>query len=449
MRETPSTSDPVRYSSPVITTKTSISATAISTSTSTATTMDQAFPAAIASNSIHGAHLFATNTTGSFTYTRLIGTRTTLSNPTTTIPLRGDDVLYLASATKLITTIAALQCVEDGLLTLDRDLGGVAPELGAKPVLTGFTNDGEPVLEQQKGHITLRQLLTHSSGLAYHFLDPKIMKWYKANPPASTRGGGDGNGDGDGTFTVEELIHYPLTSQPGEGWMYGPSLDWAGRIIERVSGRTLGAWVEERILSPLGFKDGSFFPVTDEDMRRRMADLNPDDPEGLGRAVSGGGESPNTKTRGGFGGHGLFMTGEGYLAVLKSLLANDGRVVSRETGEMMFENHLSEASQEEFEKKLRSPLGQFFRVGTEEGKKAGYGLGGLLTMEDHDGWYGEKTLTWGGGLTFAWFVDRNNDLCGVCAVQAKTPVDVKLIGELKQVFRKDIYRKKREWEQGS
>lgn len=75
----------------------------------------------------------------------------------------------------------------------------------------------------------------------------------------------------------------------------------------------------------------------------------------------------------------------------------------------------------------------------------GHGLGGLLTLDDIDGWYGEHTLTWGGGMTLAWFIDRKNDLCGVGALQAALPMDHEVITALKQTFRRDVYRKRAAW----
>jgi len=171
-----------------------------------------------------------------------------------------------------------------------------------------------------------------------------------------------------------------------------------------------------------------------------MVDLNPSDPEGSGKAVTGGDTSINLRTSGAFGGHGLFMTPADYLKVLHSLLANDSKLLNPETVNSMFENHLTSAATSSLEAALAGPVGPHFRVGTELGSKAGYGMSGLLTLEDVEGWYGSNTLTWGGGLTFAWFIDRKNDLCGVGAVQASLPTDGQVVAELKQVFRRDIYR---------
>ncbi|KAF2772654.1 hypothetical protein EJ03DRAFT_189877 [Teratosphaeria nubilosa] len=88
-------------------------------------------------------------------------------------------------------------------------------------------------------------------------------------------------------------------------------------------------------------------------------------------------------------------------------------MTGRDTVDDMFEQHLSpDAAAGHKAAKASTPAGPFFRVGLPVGLEAGYGLGGLLTLLDAEGWYGERTLTWGGGHTFTWFVDRKNDWCG-------------------------------------
>lgn len=392
------------------------------------------FQAAIDAGKINGAVICATDAAGHFVYNKALGQRTLLSGEK--VPQQLDDVLFLASATKLIATVAALQCVEDGLLTLTGDVSSIAPELAAKQVLTGFSDDGEnPVLEPAVRPITLEMLLTHSSGTAYDFINPIVGKWnQKFNKFEEGK-----------RRPVEESFCYPLAFQPGSSWMYGTGLDWAGRLVEKVTGRTLGEHVQQRICNPLGLNSAQFYPVTREDLRARMVDLNPDDPEGLGRAPLGGGGEVNKRTRGDFGGHGLFMPGADYVKVLHSLLANDGKLLKPATVDDMFEHHLSPEATAGHQAALVGPLGVFFRVGIDPGTKVGHGLSGVLLLEDVDGWYGERTLTWGGGLTQTWFIDRKNDLCGIGAVQAALPVDSQEVEVLKQTFRRDIYRKHSEW----
>ncbi|KAI1802400.1 putative transesterase [Daldinia bambusicola] len=400
--------------------------------------IDTSFQEAVDAGKIHGAILCATDAKGNFTLERTIGERTLLSGEK--LPYKLDDVLYLASASKLMTTIAALQCVEDGLLTLTGDLSSVAPEIAEKQILKGFSEDGEtPILEPQARPVTLEMLLTHSSGLAYYFVNPLIDRWREK---ARKEQGAAGQA---GKRTVEELFDYPLIFQPGAEWMYGTGLDWAGRIVERVTGKRLLDRMHERLFAPLGIADAEFYPVTREDLRARMPDLNPEDPDAVGRAVLGGNGEMNKHTKGDFGGHGLFMTAQDYLKVLRSLLANDGKILKPETVDSMFEHRLSPEATASHRAHLSGPVGLFFRVGTAQDALSGHGLGGLLTLQDVEGWYGERTLSWGGGMTFTWFVDRKNDLCGVGAVQALTTLDVDLVEGLKNTFRHDIYRKREAW----
>ncbi|KAF4331652.1 beta-lactamase, partial [Fusarium beomiforme] len=225
------------------------------------------------------------------------------------------------------------------------------------------------------------------------------------------------------------------------GWMYGYGLDWAGRIVERVTGNTLEEHIHKRMLEPLGLKpDAKFLPLTREDLRERAVDLNPDDPEGLGLAVMGQWADINTRTDGCFGGQGLAMSATSYIKIMQSLLANDGKLLKPETVDDMFQQHLSPEALHGQQDILASPLGPFYSAGIGGETKLGHGLGGVITLEDVDGWYGAHTMSWGGGLTLAWFIDRKTDICGIGAILAKLPLDWEVSTDLKDVFRKDVYQ---------
>lgn len=392
--------------------------------------IESAYQTAIDAGQITGAVICATNTTGEFMYENPIGKRILLSGEER--QLQVDDILFLASATKLTAAIAALRCVDDGLLTLDGDLSQIAPELSAKQVLTGWSEGGEtPIYDIAMRPITLRMLLSHSAGLNYHFLDPKITEWRKKTKPEQAPIG----------LNVENMFIDPLAYQPGTGWYYGGGLDWAGRIVERVTGLTLLQFMQKNMFDPLNINDAQFYPVTREDLRSRLVDLNPTDPTALGLAVTAGSGEQNRRSNGDFGGHGLFMSGASFVKILHSLLANDGRLLKPATADLMFQHQLNDQATEELQKAFAGPIGPNFRVGIDGSTKLGFGLSGVLTLEDIPGWYGEKTLSWGGGLTLTWFIDRKNDLCGVGAIQATLPLDFGKVDELKNIFRHDIYRK--------
>lgn len=148
-------------------------------------------------------------------------------------------------------------------------------------------------------------LFTYSSGIPYYPMGQNLGKWrgqFTDTKEATCQ-------------SVDELYSCPLDFQPRNSWMYGLGLDWAGLIVERVSGGTLVKYMQRHIFDPLDITDGQFYPVTREDMRGRAVDLNPDDPDGAGRAALNGAVETNTCTRGNFGGHGLFLPGSDYIKI--------------------------------------------------------------------------------------------------------------------------------------
>lgn len=106
-------------------------------------------------------------------------------DPKTARPLTTDTTFWIASCTKLLTTVAALQCVERGQLSLDEDVSSILPEWSAPDILIGFDDAGQPRLAKATKKITLRLLLTHSSGMGYDFLSPDLKRWREAQgePP--------------------------------------------------------------------------------------------------------------------------------------------------------------------------------------------------------------------------------------------------------------------------
>ncbi|KAJ6515376.1 putative transesterase [Mycena sanguinolenta] len=389
--------------------------------------IETCFQAAIDVGHITGAIICATDADGHFVYNNALGERILLSGERQAQQL--DDVLCIASATKLLTTIAALQCVDDGLLDLTGDLSTFAPELTSKPVLSA---DGES-LEKQARPLTLQMLLTHTSGSAYDVMSPPLTRWQAAHGGPSPDPG--------------------MRRPPGAGWMYGPGLDWTGRIVERATHRTLGEHMHARIFAPLGIVDAAFYPVsaTRPDLLPRLANRTPADPDALGLAVIGpAGAALNTRTAGDFGGHGMYISAADYVKVLHALLRNDGTLLKRSTVDAMFANHLGavgDAARAGHAAVFAGPIGAAFGVDKELAAHLGHGLGGLLTLEDVPGWYGARTLTWGGGLTFTWFVDRSTGLCAVGAVQASIPINMEAVNALKTTFRHDIYRKHAAWKE--
>ena len=163
-----------------------------------------------------------------------------------------DTVFRIASMTKAVTGVAAMQCVERGRLSLDQPAGEIMPELAEPQVLEGFDADGKPRLRPARRKITLRMLLTHTAGFVYPVWNANFNRYCETT--------------GFPTIMSGKLaaLNAPLAFEPGERWEYGINIDWAGRMVEAVSGQDLDAYMRENIFAPLGMRDTGFVPTQEQ-----------------------------------------------------------------------------------------------------------------------------------------------------------------------------------------
>src|SRR6476620_8402917 len=167
------------------------------------------------------------------------------------IPLRVDHLFRIFSNTKLVTSCAALLLFEEGRFRLDDPIERYIPQLANRRVLRpGATSldQTEPALRP----ITIRHLMSHSSGLSYGLLDPEtpIFNAYherKVNSPATTL-----------AEMIDVLADLPLAYHPGASWEYSVAIDVLARLVEVISGQRFDAFIQSRILGPLGMVDTGF-----------------------------------------------------------------------------------------------------------------------------------------------------------------------------------------------
>ena len=159
--------------------------------------------------------------------------------------VNADTIFPIASMTKPVTTVAAMQLVEQGRLDLDAPISRYLSRLAHPQVLVGFDENGEPVLRDPKSPITLRRLLSHTSGLSYGAWHQMAAR-YEA---------------GQGITPGQTAPDVPLMFDPGTGWQYGYGADWAGKLVEAVTNMTLENYFQEFILQPLEMFDTSFIIV--------------------------------------------------------------------------------------------------------------------------------------------------------------------------------------------
>ncbi|KAK3634606.1 hypothetical protein LTR56_015186 [Elasticomyces elasticus] len=357
-----------------------------------------------ACSSIPNSTALADDDLGSFTYSHAVGKAHFPDDK----PIDDDAMFALASQTKLLTTIAALHVVEKGLFALDEDVSAKLPELAKQPVLTGFDDDDKPILEDRKGPITLRQLLTHSSGATYGMMHPRIMK-YAEQQGRPTMGGA----------TVVERFNDPLTYQPGESWMYSAGIDWAGKLVERLTDTTLDEYFKQ-LFAPLGVKNITFWPEKHalKDKILGIAARGSD-----GKLTNNTAPTLNTGSTDCFGGHGAYSTMGDYLKVLHSILANDGKLLTPETVKTMFQPQLPSDGKRDLMGFMASPGGQFVIGEWKPNLDLDWGLGGILLMQDDEGRRKKGTLSWGGMTNPFWLIDPAADLALTFGTQVFPPGD--------------------------
>lgn len=243
-----------------------------------------------------------------------------------------DTVFAIFSTTKAITATAALQLVEEGKLDLDAPAKQYAPDIGTLQVIEGFDDAGEPRLRPPASDVTTRQLLTHSAGFGYDFFNAHYNRLAeeKGQPSVIT--------------ATRKALMTPLLFDPGTKWEYGTNVDWAGQVVEGITGKRLGEVMAERIFEPCGITDMTF--AIDDARRPRAAGMHARGADGSLTPMEFELPSPPEVD---FGGHGLYGTVGDYMRFIRMWL-NDGRgehgqVLRPETVEMALQRHLADGLQ--------------------------------------------------------------------------------------------------------
>ncbi|WYZ42719.1 hypothetical protein EsH8_VI_000418 [Colletotrichum jinshuiense] len=350
---------------------------------------------AVRNRDIPGVMLHAQDKSGNFQYSHVFG-----DNLKDNRGLAADNVLTLASVTKLFTTIAALQLVERGIISLDEDVSKHAPSLQEKPVLTGFAESGAPIEVQRQKPITLRQPLTHSAGTSYDFLSDSTREWQSFHGIKPVRGS-----------TVDERFGYPLNYEPGEDWAYSSSTDWVGKIIEAISGKSLEEYMRENIWDAVG---AASFTFNVEAVRPKLWGMNTRD-KATGKIVLHRGRELNQGVTDCLGGQGSYGSAPDVMRVLHSLLVDDGKLLSPTMTAEMFKPQLSRDAKKGLLKAMEEPewaVGHFPVTGEYD-----WGLGGLLVDGHSHPYRRDGTLMWSGASNVFWWIDRQAGLCGFFATQ--------------------------------
>jgi methyl acetate hydrolase len=338
-------------------------------------------------------------------------------------PMTIDTVVWIASMTKAITATAAMQLVEAGKLALERPAADVVPELAGVRVLEGFDGAGKPRLRAPKRPLSLRHLLTHTGGYSYEIWNPSIAQYQTATGTPGI------------TTCTNAALTTPLVFDPGDKWEYGINIDWAGKMVEAVSGQRLDRYLQQHVFEPLGMKDTSF--KLSASQRARLAGVHQRGPDGKLAVIPF--ELPQ-EPEFHMGGGGLYGTAGDYLAFAQMIMQGGtykgAQVLRRETVDLMAQNHIGQL---EIGKMVSAMPGLSNDVELFPGMSKKWGLSFLINTEKASTGRSAGSLAWAGLANTYFWIDRTRKVCGVFLSQLFPFYDdtaIDLLGK----FESEVYR---------
>ncbi|KAJ5707615.1 hypothetical protein N7488_007416 [Penicillium malachiteum] len=399
--------------------------------------------------SIHGATFVAIDRNGNDIYRKSFGHQKvdTSDSPV----LTADTISWIASLTKLTSSVSVMQIVERGLIGLGDEIRNVLPELTDLKVLIGFEGEeepesgmeakdrsrnsgpysaeplvkpkGNPIMEDVRGPITLRE---------------SLLKQYSA---WADRKENMFSGTIKGSLT-------PLIFQPGTSWAYGPGLDWAGEAVARLTGMNLDEYQQKYIWQPLGAKNTTFFPAnrgTTENDLHEIAERS----QGAGPQNLKVGSLPWLfECRDALGGAGLYSTANDYSRLLAALLADGGPLLSKESVDEMFRPQVGAGSVAGLRASLlgdgsdnthSTTWAHSFDADRKALMDMQHCLCGVVNTQDVNGRRRKNSIAWSGLPHLIWWIDRESGVAAVFFTQMNPDGD-KFIRKLEWDIEHALYR---------
>ena len=377
---------------------------------------EAALDAAVVAGRIAGAVVLVTGRDG-VTYRHAAGVRSVSA------PAKMDQgtVFWIASMTKAVVSVAALQLVEQGKLSLDGDLAQLLPDLADLQVLDGVDSAGKLKTRPATGKVTLRHMLTHTCGMAYGFTNPQAQAYIEAsglNPNSGSRA----------------ALKQALLFEPGEGFVYGIGIDWVGVAIEAASGQRLDAYLRDNLLGPLGMADTGFAQTAEQEARK--AGIHVRGPDGaLMPFPFGMPADPEVLS----GGGGLYSTAPDYGRFLRMLLNGgelDGvRVLSAQTVAGLSQSHTGphRAVITSSQPMLSNDFDPYPEM------VAGHGLATMVTPQATNDGRSAGSLAWAGLANTYYWVDPVAGKAGTIMTQLLPFADPEVL-ELFGALERDTYQ---------
>ena len=313
-------------------------------------------------------------------------------------PVTADTMFRIASMTKMVATVAALQQSERGALDLKAPIATYLPEFADLQVLDGFDGD-TPRLRPPASQATVEQLITHTSGLSYWFFNADVVRWEQVTGTPNVLAG------------TMDVFTAPLVADPGTRYEYGINTDWLGRVVEVASGESFDSYVTDNILTPLRMADSTFLMTADQ--RSRSVPVHVRGDEGWTPTEIDLSQTPQWWS----GGHGLYATPRDYLRFQQMLLGGGtfegATVLERATVEQAFRNQIGDLDFPAFIETGDPMSTCSFEAGP--GHKWGHGL--LLNTVQQPGMRAPGSGAWAGIFNTHYWVDPTTRVTGAIYTQ--------------------------------
>ncbi|MEQ1608031.1 MAG: serine hydrolase domain-containing protein [Hyphomonadaceae bacterium] len=312
-------------------------------------------------------------------------------------PMAVDSMFRIASMTKAITSLALMQLVEQGKLTIEDPVEKFLPEMAGLKVFESFDPaTGAYKLRPASRPVTVRHVLTHTSGLGYGFTSATVRDF---KPKAGEK----------------YPFGAPLLFDPGEQWIYGTSTDVVGRLVETISGQKLEAYFRQHIFEPLKMVDTSY--TVPEAKAPRMVAGQRRAGEKMDGAITVQSPQPSLTVANPSGGGGLASTVDDYGRFVRALLNGgvlDGaRILKAETVALMGQNAIGDVKVPAL--KSAMPNSEDFTFIADGRDK--WGLGFLITVDQVPGKRSPGSLSWGGISNTYFWIDPSRGIGGVIMMQ--------------------------------
>jgi methyl acetate hydrolase len=353
-----------------------------------ASAIDRMFQAAVDNGEIPGVVAAVTNR-DRIVYLKAFGKKDVAKD----VPMSTDAVFRIASMTKPVTSVGIMMLYEQGKLRLDDPAGDYLPAYKGRDVMATFNEKDATYTSRPASHeITIRHLLTHTSGLSYPFTSPTVLAIQ--------------------TKTGKDPKELPLLFDPGTKWNYSPATAVLGDIVEKLSGQSLEEWDQARIFRPLGMIDTTYTPAPEK--AARLATIHERGASGLVENPNPAQYAPDVRGDGG-----LVSTASDYSAFVQMFL-NEGRghgtqLLKPETVRLMTSNQIGSVVVDTMPAAMPRRSATFpFGAGKDK-----FGLGFQIAVADgtriHE--RGAGSYSWGGINNTHFWVDPKNGIGVVILTQ--------------------------------